>query len=94
MLLNENIVLGIVKEVGDRHVVLDVEGGEVNRSLTEGEADELHQYLLDQVNLLIPIHKETHELFVDTGDSWNEAEMEELVGASFPLDEEHDPDVK
>ncbi|OAH58680.1 hypothetical protein AWH48_16925 [Domibacillus aminovorans] len=92
MLLNENYTLGVIKEVGDRHVVLDVEGKEVNRALSEEEATQLHTYVLEQTNLLIPINKETNELFMElgSGEQWNELEMQELQGASDPLDEDHD----
>lgn len=82
MLLNEKITLGIIQEVGDQEVILSVQGEKVIVSLSEEEAKELHQYVQVQENWLVPIHTETHELFLEYEDPWNEEDMEELMEIS------------
>lgn len=82
MLLNSNYSLGIVKEVGNNDVVLDVDGKEVVLSLTNEGAQELQNYLTKQDNLLVPINLKTKELFLDNNEKWPEEEMKELIGAA------------
>lgn len=82
MLFNEKVTLGIIQEVGDQEVILSVQGEKVIVSLSEEEAKELHQYVQVQENWLVPIHTETHELFLEHEDPWNEEEMEELMEIS------------
>jgi hypothetical protein len=82
MLFNEKVVLGIIQEVGDQKVILSVKGEKVTVPLSEEEAEELHQYVQVQENWLVPIHMETHELFLEHEDPWNEEEMEELMEIS------------
>ncbi|UOE58301.1 hypothetical protein HPB58_13170 [Priestia filamentosa] len=82
MLFNEKVTLGIIQEVGDQEVILSVQGEKVTVSLSEEEAAELHQYVQVQENWLVPIHTETHELFLEYEDPWNEEDMEELMEIS------------
>ncbi|WP_019392516.1 hypothetical protein [Priestia filamentosa] len=82
MLFNEKVTLGIIQEVGDQKVILSVQGEKVMVSLSEEEAAELHQYVQVQENWLVPIHTETHELFLEYEDPWNEEEMAELMEIS------------
>ncbi|YCA46034.1 hypothetical protein M1E11_23915 (plasmid) [Bacillus sp. JZ8] len=82
MLFNKKVTLGIIQEVGDQEVILSVQGEKVTVSLSEEEAEELHQYVQVQENWLVPIHTETHELFLEYEDPWNEEEMAELMEIS------------
>lgn len=93
MLLHEKFVLGVVKEVGNQDVVLVVGDEEIIIELTDGEAEELQQYLIDQENLLIPINIGTREMYLNDGISeWTETDLEELVNASKSYEEEEDDD--
>ncbi|MFP7176261.1 hypothetical protein [Priestia filamentosa] len=82
MLFNKKVTLGIIQEVGDQEVILSVQGEKVTVSLSEEEAEELHQYVQVQENWLVPIHTETHELFLEYEDPRNEEEMAELMEIS------------
>ncbi|MFP7416057.1 hypothetical protein [Priestia filamentosa] len=82
MLFNEKVVLGIIQKVGDQEVVLSVQGEKVTVPLSEEDAKELHQYVQVQENWLVPIHTETHELFLEHENPWNEEDMEELIKIS------------
>ncbi|MGG1218256.1 hypothetical protein ABE236_12465 [Priestia endophytica] len=82
MLFNEKIALGIIQQVGEEEVMLSVQGQNVTVPLSKEEAEELHQYVQVQENWLIPIHTETHELFLEHEDPWNEEDMEELMEIS------------
>lgn len=82
MLFNGKVTLGIIQEVGDQEVILSVQGEKVTVSLSEEEAEELHQYVQVQENWLVPIHTETHELFLEYEYPWNEEEMAELMEIS------------
>ncbi|KMY52506.1 hypothetical protein AC623_20400 [Bacillus sp. FJAT-27231] len=82
MLLNNEISLAVIKEVGNQDVVLSVDGKEVELELTEEEAKELQNYLTEQDNFLVPIHVKTMKLFPEISEKWNEEDMAELVGAS------------
>lgn len=80
MFLKEDFTLGVVKEVGNDHVVLDVDDEEVTVHLSPIDAKDLQQHLITQDNLLVPIHRKTHELFLQPGETWKEADLEELTG--------------
>lgn len=82
MLLGENFAIGIIKEVGDNDVVLSVDGEEITVDLSDEQAEELHQFLIEQDNFLIPINLETKELFLEMDSKWNEEDLEELIGIS------------
>lgn len=82
MLFNKKVALGIIQEVGDQEVILSVQGEKVTVPLSEEEAEELHQYVQVQENWLVPIHTETHELFLEHENPWNEEDMEELIEIS------------
>ncbi|KAB2489657.1 hypothetical protein [Priestia endophytica] len=82
MLFNEKVTLGIIREIGDQEVILLVQGEKVMVPLSEEDAKELHQYVQVQKNWLVPIHRETHELFLEHEDPWNEEDMEELMEIS------------
>jgi hypothetical protein len=81
-LKEEILFLGIVKEIGDQDAILIVNGNEVKVELSEETAEELHQYVLQQDNMLVPINLKTNELFLTESESWNEEMMDELVEAS------------
>jgi hypothetical protein len=84
LFLKEDFALGIVKEIGDQDAILIVNGNEVKVELSEETktAEELHQYVLQQDNMLVPINLKTNELFLTESESWNEEMMDELVEAS------------
>lgn len=82
LFLKEDFALGIVKEIGDQDAILIVNGNEVKVELSEETAEELHQYVLQQDNMLVPINLKTNELFLAESESWNEEMMDELVEAS------------
>ncbi|MGQ3381172.1 hypothetical protein ACT6P6_24300 [Priestia endophytica] len=82
MLFNKKVALGIIQEVGDQEVILSVQGEKVTVPLSEEETEELHQYVQVQENWLVPIHTETHELFLEHENPWNEEDMEELIEIS------------
>lgn len=93
MLLNENFVLGVVKEVGNHDVVLAVGDEEIVIKLADEEAEELQQYLIDQENLLVPVNIETRELYLnDAISEWTETDLEELVDAAKSYDVEEGDD--
>jgi hypothetical protein len=82
LFLKEDFALGIEKEIGDQDAILIVNGNEVKVELSEETAEELHQYVLQQDNMLVPINLKTNELFLTESESWNEEMMDELVEAS------------
>jgi hypothetical protein len=82
LFLKEDFALGIVKEIGDQDAISIVNGNEVKVELSEETAEELHQYVLQQDNMLVPINLKTNELFLTESESWNEEMMDELVEAS------------
>lgn len=82
MLLNENIALAVVKEVGEKHIVVAVNEEEYRMDLDQEMLEELQVKILEQDNLLIPFNTETHQLYLYTDEQWYEETMEELIGAS------------
>lgn len=82
LFLKEDFALAIVKEIGDQDAIFIVNGNEVKVDLSEETAEELHQYVLKQDNMLVPINIKTNELFLAETESWNEETMDELLEAS------------
>lgn len=82
LLFHEDIVLGVIKEVGEGELVLLVQEGELTIKITREQEEELAVHVMNQENMLVPVNVKTHELFFDTAERWNEEEMEELQRAS------------
>lgn len=82
MLLNENIALAVVKEVGEKHIVVAVNEEEYCMDLEQDMFEELQVKILEQDNLLIPFNIESRQLYLYSDKQWNEETMEELIGAS------------
>jgi hypothetical protein len=51
--------------------------------------EDLEQHLMNQENLLIPFHRKTKELILNTEPNYDEEEMEELMNISEGA-EDHD----
>ncbi|MCU4970632.1 hypothetical protein OCD64_27250 [Bacillus toyonensis] len=90
LLFHENIVLGVIKEVGEGELVLLVKEEELTIKITREQEEELAVHVMNQENMLVPINVKTHELFFDTAERWNEEEMEELQKASERVGEDHE----
>ncbi|MDM5152540.1 hypothetical protein QUF88_00505 [Bacillus sp. DX1.1] len=90
LFFNEDMVLGVIKSIGEGEIVLLVKNEELTIQLTEEQEDELTLHVMNQENMLLPINVKTHELFFDTSEKWNEEEMEELQKASERVGEGHE----
>ncbi|PEZ02510.1 hypothetical protein CN326_20025 [Bacillus sp. AFS018417] len=90
LFFNEDMVLGIIKSIGEGEIVLLVKDEELTIQLTEEQEDELTLHVMNQENMLLPINVKTQELFFDTSKKWNEEEMEELQKASEKVGESHE----
>ncbi|MDM5185935.1 hypothetical protein QUF99_00245 [Bacillus sp. DX4.1] len=90
LFFNEDMVLGVIKSIGEGEIVLLVKDEELTIQLTEEQEDELTLHVMNQENMLLPINVKTHELFFDTSEKWNEEEMEELQKASERVGEGHE----
>lgn len=82
LLFREDIVLGVIKEVGEGELVLLVKEEELTIKITREQEEELAVHVMNQENMLVPVNVKTHELFFDTAERWNEEDMEELLEAS------------
>ncbi|HDR7437096.1 TPA: hypothetical protein QCX34_004660 [Bacillus anthracis] len=90
LLFHEDIVLGVIKEVGEGELVLLVKEDELTIKITREQEEELAVHVMNQENMLVPVNVKTHELFFDTAERWNEEEMEELQKASERVGEDHE----
>ncbi|MGE6348058.1 hypothetical protein CN325_21380 [Bacillus thuringiensis] len=90
LLFHEDIVLGVIKEVGEGELVLLVKEEELTIKITREQEEELAVHVMNQENMLVPVNVKTHELFFDTAERWNEEEMEELQKASERVGEDHE----
>ncbi|HHK5566073.1 hypothetical protein COD10_29620 [Bacillus thuringiensis] len=90
LLFREDIVLGVIKEVGEGELVLLVKEEELTIKITREQEEELAVHVMNQENMLVPVNVKTHELFFDTAERWNEEEMEELQKASERVGEDHE----
>ncbi|PEA29968.1 hypothetical protein [Bacillus toyonensis] len=90
LLFREDIVLGVIKEVGEGELVLLVKEEELTFKITREQEEELAVHVMNQENMLVPVNVKTHELFFDTAERWNEEEMEELQKASERVGEDHE----
>ncbi|KAA0750855.1 hypothetical protein DN401_25115 [Bacillus sp. BF2-3] len=90
LLFREDIVLGVIKEVGEGELVLLVKEEELTIKITREQEEELAIHVMNQENMLVPVNVKTHELFFDTAERWNEEEMEELQKASERVGEDHE----
>ncbi|PEU86231.1 MULTISPECIES: hypothetical protein, partial [Bacillus] len=75
LLFREDIVLGVIKEVGEGELVLLVKEEELTIKITREQEEELAVHVMNQENMLVPVNVKTHELFFDTAERWNEEEM-------------------
>ncbi|MGX5496787.1 hypothetical protein ACWKTU_23810 [Bacillus toyonensis] len=90
LLFREDMVLGVIKEVGEGELVLLVKDEELTIKITREQEEELAVHVMNQENMLVPVNVKTHELFFDTAERWNEEEMEELQKASERVGEDHE----
>ncbi|MFE5392686.1 hypothetical protein [Bacillus thuringiensis] len=90
LLFREDIVLGVIKEVGEGELVLLVKEEELTIKITREQEEELAVHVMNQENMLVPVNVKTHELFFDTAERWNEEEMEEMQRASERVGEDHE----
>ncbi|PFJ72184.1 hypothetical protein COI95_25990 [Bacillus cereus] len=90
LLFHEDIALGVIKEIGEDEIVLLVKEEELTLKITREQVRELAIHVMNQENMLVPVNVKTHELFFDTNERWNEADMEELQGASEGVEEDHE----
>ncbi|MGH1328888.1 hypothetical protein [Bacillus pretiosus] len=90
LLFHEDIVLGVIKEVGEGELVLLVKEDELTIKITREQEEELAVHVMNQENMLVPVNVKTHTLFFDTNERWNEEEMEELQRASERVGENHE----
>ncbi|HGE5781556.1 TPA: hypothetical protein ACGGHE_003496 [Bacillus pseudomycoides] len=90
LLFREDIVLGVIKAVGEGELILLVKDEELTIPITREQEKELAVHVMNQENMLVPINVKTHELFFDTNERWNEEDMEELQGASEGVEENHE----
>lgn len=90
LLFREDIVLGVIKEVGEGELVLLVKEEELTIKITREQEEELAVHVMNQENMLVPVNVKTHELFFDTAERWNEEEMETLQKASERVGEDHE----
>ncbi|MFC7060817.1 hypothetical protein ACFQIC_02890 [Halobacillus seohaensis] len=83
VLLNSDYEVGVFKCLSDNNeLVMDVGQEEYTLTLSDEEMEDLEQHLVNQENLLIPFHKETKELILNTEPNYDEEEMEELMNIS------------
>ncbi|QWH09610.1 hypothetical protein [Bacillus mycoides] len=90
LLFQEDIALGVIKEVGEGELILLVKDEELTIKITREQEEELAVHVMNQENMLVPVNVKTHELFFDTAERWNEEEMEELQKASERVGEDHE----
>ncbi|MFJ8356614.1 hypothetical protein ACIQ69_25595 [Bacillus paramycoides] len=90
LLFNEDIALGVIKEIGEDELVLLVKEEEITIKITREQVRELAIHVMNQENMLVPVNVKTHELFFDTDERWNEEDMEELQRASESVGEDHE----
>lgn len=90
LLFQEDIALGVIKEVGEGELVLLVKEEELTIKITREQEEELAVHVMNQENMLVPVNVKTYELFFDTAERWNEEEMEELQKASERVGEDHE----
>ncbi|SFF88454.1 hypothetical protein SAMN05216353_11232 [Halobacillus alkaliphilus] len=83
LLFNSNYEVGVFKRLSENNeLVMDVGQKEYTLALSDEEMDDLEQHLVNQENLLIPFHKKTKELILNTVPNYDEEEMEELMNIS------------
>ncbi|MED4654506.1 hypothetical protein [Bacillus pseudomycoides] len=90
LLFREDIVLGVIKAIGEGELILLVKDEELTIPITREQEKELAVHVMNQENMLVPVNMKTHELFFDTNERWNEEDMEELQRASEGVEENHE----
>ncbi|MED2035472.1 hypothetical protein P4V74_30335 [Bacillus thuringiensis] len=90
LLFREDMALGVIKAIGEGELILLVKDEELRINMTREQEEELAVHVMNQENMLVPVNVNTHELFFDTAEKWNEEEMEGLQRASERLGEDHE----
>lgn len=90
LLFREDMALGVIKAIGEGELILLVKDEELRINITREQEEELAVHVMNQENMLVPVNVNTHELFFDTTEKWNEEEMEGLQRASERLGEDHE----
>ncbi|MBJ8077281.1 hypothetical protein JDS92_18205 [Bacillus cereus group sp. N12] len=70
LLFHEDIVLGVIKEIGEGELVLLVKEEDLTIKITREQEEELAVHVMNQENMLVPVNVKTHELFFDTAERW------------------------
>ncbi|MCM3169473.1 hypothetical protein [Peribacillus frigoritolerans] len=84
-----NYQMAIVKEVGEKDVLLVVGNKEYIVPLSSEEANGLHHVLMNHENVLIPFNEFDKKIALDKVEPWHELELEELQGNDeYEMDEE------
>ncbi|ASF41438.1 hypothetical protein CEH05_03340 [Halobacillus halophilus] len=90
LMFNSNYEVGVFKRLSENNeLVMDVGSEEYFLKLNDEEMEDLEQHLMNQENLLIPFHRKTKELILNTEPNYDEEEMEELMNISEGA-EDHD----
>lgn len=92
-IFSNNFTLGLIKEVGDKDILLSVNDKDIEVSLTDENREDIFQAVQDDI-FIIPFNLETNEIMTDINDEdlkelYPEYELEELKDATENIPDEH-----
>ncbi|MBT2583122.1 hypothetical protein [Planococcus sp. ISL-109] len=88
---SHNYTLGLIKEVGEKDVLISVNGKDIEVELKETDRETLLHMVTENI-FLIPVDSDTNQLILNIEESavretFPEMELPELMGASEEVDE-------